>query len=46
MTQSDDTPYETPNHEAPVVSNYSDKVNRQIYFKEQETIDAINRKEQ
>ena len=35
MTYSDGTPYESVNDETPVVSDYEDKVNRQLYFEEQ-----------
>ena len=35
MTGSDDTPYESVNDETPVVSDYQDKIHRQLDVEEQ-----------
>ena len=42
----DDTPFETPHYEQSISSNLSNRINRRLYFEEQEEIDPINKQEQ
>ena len=46
MTLMDDTPFETPHDEPSTSSDLSGRINRRLYFEEQEEIDLINKQEQ
>ena len=46
MTLMGDTPFETPHYENSIASDKPHRINRRLYFEEQEELDLINKQEQ